>query len=328
MSLVDDAKSVKISEHFNLYELVKSATAAKHNLEDQFEPAPDILTALKQTAEEIAEPIRQKIGKPITISSGYRSPTLNKLIGGAKRSDHSFGRAVDLQLHLPGGKTNNRLIFETVLELGLNFKQMIWEFGSDQEPRWVHIAFDPSNNKKQMLKAYKNAGRTAYSVFDPAAHGMSAAGASAPTTPAAVNKPAPAPLEVDDKAEVTASSLNVRSGAGAEHAAVGKLTKGTLVEVEEVDGDWAKVETVGITGWVSADYIDRDGDEGTVSASSLNIRDEGSASGDKVAPALKSGTAIEIKSEKDGWLEVETKGLEGYVSMKYLEKAGELDTDQ
>lgn len=327
MNYAEEAKKIEVTPHFKLYELVRSATAAKHNLEDQFKPSEEIMAALKRTAEAIAEPIRQKIGQPITISSGYRSPTLNRLIGGAKRSDHSFGRALDLQLHLPGGKTNNRLIFETILELDLDFKQMIWEFGDNQEPRWIHIAYDPENNKRQILKAYKNGGRTAYCIFDPAAHGITVGTAKAQVAEQS-NTDQPAPLEVDDKAEVTASTLNIRSGAGTNHNVVGQVVKGSLVEIDAIEGDWAKIETLGIAGWVHGDYIQREGEEGTVTASNLNIRDEASTAGDKVAPALPKGTVVKIKGAKGEWLEVTTKGMVGYVAMQYLEKAGELATDE
>ena len=327
MSTLESSKSIKVSANYSLYELLYSQTADKNNLKDQFDPPKDILDALKVTAEKLLEPIRKSIGKPVTVTSGYRSPELNKLIGGATKSDHSFGRAVDVKLFLPGGKTNSRLIFETVLKLDLDFRQLIWEFGDDQEPQWVHIAYNAKDNKRQILKAFKQGGRTMYSVFDFAAHGMDAKGNPAKPATTAANptaaKPAESPaLAVDDVAAVTASKLNVRKGPGTDQAVVGTLVKGSLVEIDALDNGWAQIEALLVKGWVSAQYLTISGSDATVTASKLNIREEPSTKGEKLQSPLPKGTELRILAEKDGWAQVMTKGIAGHVSAKYLEKSG------
>ena len=85
---------MRLTEHFDLSEFTRSATAERHNIDNTIpeQYIPDI----KRICEEVLEPLREYIGNPITISSGYRCPELNKLVGGVRNSQHKFGRAVDI----------------------------------------------------------------------------------------------------------------------------------------------------------------------------------------------------------------------------------------
>jgi hypothetical protein len=90
------------------------------------------------------------------VSSGYRSPELNSLIGGSKTSQHCFGNAADVQV-----EERNHEIFNFIKE-NLDFDQLIWEFGTDAEPSWVHVSYVQGKNRKQVLKAIKVNGKTQY----------------------------------------------------------------------------------------------------------------------------------------------------------------------
>jgi zinc D-Ala-D-Ala carboxypeptidase len=114
---------------------------------------------------DILQPIRDKLGVVITVSSGYRCLELNRLVGGSPKSDHVLGCAVDLKVK----NGENRLIFEAALELKLPFKQMIWEFGNKNNPDWVHIGYDETavKPKREVLWAIKRAERTTYTSKTP-----------------------------------------------------------------------------------------------------------------------------------------------------------------
>ena len=109
---------------------------------------------------KILQPLRDKLG-PIRINSGYRSEDLNKAIGGSGISQHCKGQAADLNIMIKG-KSNNKLIFDAVLEMNLDFDQMINEF----DYSWIHISYNKDNNRKQLLEAYKNEnGKTKYKLI-------------------------------------------------------------------------------------------------------------------------------------------------------------------
>jgi zinc D-Ala-D-Ala carboxypeptidase len=103
----------------------------------------------------VFEPLRIHLNTPIQISSGFRSLQVNKMIGGAKTSQHTKGEAMDLQI---GSKGFN------FIKDKLQFDQLIWEFGNDENPAWVHVSYS-SKNRKQVLKATKKNGKTIYSNY-------------------------------------------------------------------------------------------------------------------------------------------------------------------
>jgi len=120
-------------------------------------PIQEHIENLKGLAENIFEPIRNHFGSPIYISSGYRSQKLNAAIGGSMNSQHSRGMAIDIDMD--GTDIKNSAIFEYAKTLP--FDQLIWEFGTKDNPDWVHISYSPLN-RKQILYATKRNGKTIY----------------------------------------------------------------------------------------------------------------------------------------------------------------------
>ena len=146
-----------LSKNLSLAEVMKSATAIKHGIAN--EPSLEHLTNLKAVAINIVQPCRDYFGKPLAVTSGYRSPELNDLIGGSKRSQHSKGEALDLDAQVYGGFTNAELFH--YIKDNLEFDQLIWEFGNDQEPDWIHCSYT-TNNRGEVLRAYRHNGKTRY----------------------------------------------------------------------------------------------------------------------------------------------------------------------
>ena len=150
---------MKLSKHFTLNEFTSSESAKRAGISNM--PTAEHIENLKKLCENILEPIREHFGFPINISSGYRSKALNRLIGGSSSSQHSLGQAVDLDFDGIDEATNKDL-FEFAKK-NLVFDQMIWEFGDNNNPSWVHISYNPAGKqRKQILKAIKQNGKTVY----------------------------------------------------------------------------------------------------------------------------------------------------------------------
>ena len=149
---------MKLTTNLSLAEVTKSATALRRGIAN--EPTIAHLEALKAVANNIFQPCRDYFGKPLAVTSGYRSEALNDLIGGSKKSQHSKGEALDLDAQVYGGFTNAEL-FNYIRE-HLTFDQLIWEFGTDQEPDWVHCSYKSEGNRGEVLVAYKENGKTRY----------------------------------------------------------------------------------------------------------------------------------------------------------------------
>jgi zinc D-Ala-D-Ala carboxypeptidase len=116
------------------------------------QPSQKELEAMQLTAWQIFEPLRAWYGKPIGISSFYRSPELNKAIGGSKTSQHMKGQAIDIDADIFNNGISNREIYLWILK-NLDFDQLIWEYGDDQNPAWVHASYvSRSRNRKQILQ--------------------------------------------------------------------------------------------------------------------------------------------------------------------------------
>lgn len=151
---------MKLSEHFALAEFTRSESAKRHGVSN--EPTPEHLENIKLLCEKVLEPIRVKFG-PLNISSGYRSKALNHYIGGALKSQHCEGKAADIDQDGMGGATNTE-IFNWIKE-NLDFDQMIWEFGDNNKPDWVHVSYNGHSNRKQILRALKVNGKTVYAPY-------------------------------------------------------------------------------------------------------------------------------------------------------------------
>ena len=118
---------------------------------------------MQAIAKHIFEPLREWVGGPIKINSFYRNSDLNTAIGGSSKSQHCQGRAIDLDDTF-GHKTNAEMY--NYIKENLNFDQMIWEFGDDDNPDWVHVSYvSPDENRKRCLKAYKENGKSKYMVI-------------------------------------------------------------------------------------------------------------------------------------------------------------------
>ena len=142
---------MKLSSHLELSEVIRSDSAKRNGINNM--PTTEHIENFKILAEKIFEPIREHFGVPIRISSGYRSKELNdKTKGASKTSDHCFGRAIDIDND--GTSITNKQIFNFIKD-NLKYKQLIFEFGTDENPAWVHVSYDPDNLKNETLKAVK-----------------------------------------------------------------------------------------------------------------------------------------------------------------------------
>jgi hypothetical protein len=148
---------MNLSQHFTLAEMIFSPTAIKKGIDNT--PNAQSIKNLTVLCEKILEPLRAHLGIPIKISSGYRSEVLNSLIGGAKSSQHKIGQAVDFDL-----KDKCAEAFHWIKD-NLDYDQIIWEFGNDKQPDWIHVSFSTKGNRKNALKAIKSNGRTKYIPF-------------------------------------------------------------------------------------------------------------------------------------------------------------------
>ena len=150
---------MKISDHITYAEAIHSQTAKRKGIDNT--PNPNQIEAMKLLAEKVFEPLREWVGGPIKVNSFFRSPELNTKIGGSKTSQHCKGQAIDID-DVYGYKTNSDM-YHWIKE-NLSFDQMIWEFGTDTQPNWVHVSYvSEENNRNRCLKAYKDdMGRTKY----------------------------------------------------------------------------------------------------------------------------------------------------------------------
>lgn len=149
---------MRLSKNLTLAEATRSDTAKRKGIDNR--PTGEHLSNLITIANKVFQPIRDHFRSPIRVTSGYRSEALNKIIGGSKTSQHCKGEALDLQ---GLGEISNAMIFDYIRE-NLEFDQMIWEFGTENEPDWVHVSFT-SINRGQILMAYKEGNKTKYQTM-------------------------------------------------------------------------------------------------------------------------------------------------------------------
>jgi hypothetical protein len=148
---------VKLSEHLDLSEIIRSESAKRNGISNM--PTPEHIENLKALAIKIFEPIRNHFKVPIRVSSGYRSKELNTFIKGSLSSQHCKGQAIDLDMD--GTSITNRHVFDFVKD-NLPFDQLIYEFGDDDNPDWVHVSYNRHGSRGQVLKAYKLNNQTKY----------------------------------------------------------------------------------------------------------------------------------------------------------------------
>ena len=151
----------KISENITFKEATKSNTALRLNLNN----IPDAyqITNMVGVAKNVFEPLREYVGGAIKINSMFRSEELNTAIGGSSRSQHIEGRALDLD-DIYGHKTNLQMF--NYIKDNLSFDQLIYEFGDDNNPAWIHVSYvSKEENRGRCLRAEKVNGRTSYRVI-------------------------------------------------------------------------------------------------------------------------------------------------------------------
>jgi zinc D-Ala-D-Ala carboxypeptidase len=152
---------MQLSKNLALAEVTRSETAKRKGISNM--PTPEHIENFKKLAENVFQPIREHFGVPIHLSSGYRSAALNKAIGGSSSSQHCTGEAIDIDMD--GTSITNKQVFDFIRE-NVNFDQMIWEFGTDTNPDWVHVSYESTGKqRKQVLKAVKQAGKTIYKPY-------------------------------------------------------------------------------------------------------------------------------------------------------------------
>jgi hypothetical protein len=154
---------MKLSEHLALSEVIRSESAKRNGISNM--PTPEHIENFKLLAEKVFEPIRNNFRCPIHISSGYRSKELNTLVGGSATSQHCTAEALDVDMDgTPHGVTN-KMVFDFI-KSSLEFDQLIWEFGTDENPDWVHVSYESTGKqRKQVLKAKRVAGKTVYEPY-------------------------------------------------------------------------------------------------------------------------------------------------------------------
>jgi hypothetical protein len=150
---------MKISQHLSLSEVTRSDSAKRHGIDNN--PTAEHLENFKLLAEKVFEPIRAHFGVPIHISSGYRSKALNQFVKGSLSSQHCKGEAIDIDMDGSSNGVTNKMIYDFIKEK-LDFDQLIWEFGTDLNPDWVHVSYTKVGNRKQKLKAVRSGGKTTY----------------------------------------------------------------------------------------------------------------------------------------------------------------------
>ena len=150
-----------ISKHISDKEGTYSITAIRRGIDNT--PDKKQLQNMQLLADEVFEPLRVWAGEPIKVNSFFRSPELNKAIGGSSKSQHCHGQAIDIDDSY--GHVTNAEMYEYIRE-HLDFDQLIWEFGDDDNPNWIHVSYiSESENRNRCLRAYKYSGKTTYKVI-------------------------------------------------------------------------------------------------------------------------------------------------------------------
>jgi zinc D-Ala-D-Ala carboxypeptidase len=143
---------MKLSENFTLEELIATKTGLFND------PGKNEIHALAALVTNVLQPVRTIYGKPIKLNSGYRSTKVNTSVGGVSSSQHLKGEAADITCG------NNQELFNLIIEHGV-FDQLIWEFGTDDQPDWIHVSYSLNRNRKNVLRSVKSHGKIIYKPF-------------------------------------------------------------------------------------------------------------------------------------------------------------------
>lgn len=138
----------QLSEHFTLEELTRSVTAKNRRIDNS--PNAEVTSNLAILAKTVLEPLRKKYGKPIVVSSGYRSEKLNRIVGGSKTSQHIRGQAADIT-SLTDSQKGNKELFELAKSMVENGEIKVGQLIDEYDYNWVHISIPAGNKLNQVL---------------------------------------------------------------------------------------------------------------------------------------------------------------------------------
>lgn len=130
-------------KYFSFQEMERSDTAVRYAIDNSI--PENLKNNVARLVDNVLDPLREAWGRPLTVSSGYRCPALNKAVGGSATSHHLRGMAADITT---GNNADNRRLFQLIINLGLPFTQLI----DERDFSWVHVSYDPENVKRQVLK--------------------------------------------------------------------------------------------------------------------------------------------------------------------------------
>lgn len=231
-----DMAVLKISKSISFKKGTHSDTATRRRMKN--EPNEEQLKAMKRLAKEVFEPLLANFGESIRVNSFFRSIALNKTIGGGRTSQHCAGEAMDIEAT---NEITNKKLYDYILK-NLNFDQLIWEFGTDKNPDWIHVSYkSPKENRNRVLKSVAE-GNPVYQVV--------AAGKEVAEPEVAISK------KKSRKGTVTVKKvLNVRKMPTKDAKAVGQLENGKKVKIISEEPGWYQIKSDKQSGWVSADYI-------------------------------------------------------------------------
>jgi len=138
---------MNLTKNFTLEEMLRSGTGSRNGITEQFTPSKVVIENLTFLCKNILQPLRDRLGVPVLVSSGYRCARVNKLVGGVKTSQHQNGQAADLKAT---GKMSNAELFFEIQNSDLPFDQLLWEFGDSKSPDWVHVSYS-DKHRRQVL---------------------------------------------------------------------------------------------------------------------------------------------------------------------------------
>lgn len=135
-------------KYFTIKEMCRSDKATALGIENK--PTAEQIANMQALIDNVLDVARERLGSPIKVSSGFRCEKLNKAVKGAANSQHKKGQAADL-VSLAG---DNAKLFSIIREMG-NFDQLIWEYGTDKQPDWVHVSYKQGANRHEVRRKYK-----------------------------------------------------------------------------------------------------------------------------------------------------------------------------
>lgn len=131
-----------MGKYFSVQELCHSQVATQRGIDNT--PPPETKTKLTSLISNLLDPIRELWGRPLTVNSGFRCPTLNQAVGGSSTSQHTRGEAADITA---GNPKSNKKLFDLIIKSELGFDQLI----DESNYSWIHISWEAKGNRKQIL---------------------------------------------------------------------------------------------------------------------------------------------------------------------------------